>query len=158
LHEIKGHDAAIFGLSVSPDGQFFASASRDATAKLWRWDGTLVRTFEGHTNALFGIDFSADGQILAMASADNTVTLWSPEGEKIKTLYGHGPGFKDVKFSSTGALVTVAEDGTLARWNLEEVLGLNELEYACAWIADYLRTNVDVADSDRTLCKDIPEN
>ncbi|MEM1256467.1 MAG: AAA-like domain-containing protein, partial [Cyanobacteria bacterium P01_H01_bin.21] len=157
LHEIKGHDAAVFGLSVSPDGQFFASASRDATAKLWRWDGTLVRTFEGHTNAIFGVDFSADGQLLATASADNTVTLWSPEGEKIKTLYGHGPGFKDVKFSPTGELVTVAEDGTLARWNLEEVLALNELEYACAWIGDYLRTNADVADSDRTLCKDLPD-
>ncbi|EKV03260.1 WD40 repeat-containing protein [Leptolyngbya sp. PCC 7375] len=155
LHEIKGHDAAVFGLSVSPDGQFFATASRDATAKLWRWDGTLVRTFEGHTNAIFGVDFSADGQILATASADNTVTLWSLEGEKIKTLQGHGPGFKDVKFSATGELVTVAEDGTLTRWNLEQVLALNELEYACTWIADYLRTNSEVAASDRTLCEGI---
>ena len=155
LHEIEGHDAAVFGLSVSPDGQFFVSASRDSTAKLWRWDGTLVRTFEGHTNAIFGADFSADGQILATASADNTVNLWSLEGEKIKTLYGHGPGFKDVKFSSTEELVTVAEDGTLTRWNLKKVLALNELEYACAWIADYLRTNIDVAESDRTLCEGI---
>lgn len=155
LHEIKGHDAAVFGLSVSPDGQFFVSASRDATAKLWRWDGTLVRTFEGHSNAIFGADFSADGQILATASADNTVTVWSLTGEKIKTLYGHGPGFKDVKFSATGELVTVAEDGTLARWNLAEVLALNELDYACTWIADYLRTNHQVPERDRTLCADI---
>ena len=158
LHEIKGHDSAVFGLSVSPDGQFFASSSSDSTAKLWRWDGTLVRTFEGHTNAIFGVDFSANGQILATASADNTVTLWSLEGEKIKTLYGHGPGFKDVKFSPTGELVTVAEDGMLTRWNLEVVLALNELEYACAWIADYLRTNIDVAESDRTLCTELPGN
>lgn len=158
LHEIKGHDAAVFGLSVSPDGQFFASSSSDSTAKLWRWDGTLVRTFAEHTDAVFGVDFSVDGQRLATASADNTVTLWSLEGEKIKTLYGQGPGFKDVKFSSTGELLTVAEDGTLARWNLEEVLTLNELEYACTWIADYLRTNAEVADSDRTLCKDVPKN
>ncbi|MEM6435732.1 MAG: AAA-like domain-containing protein, partial [Cyanobacteria bacterium P01_D01_bin.115] len=155
LHEIKGHDAAVFGLSVSPDGQFFVSASRDATAKLWRWDGTLVRTFAGHTNAIFGADFSADGQVLATASADNTVTLWSLEGAIIKTLYGHGPGFKDVKFSPTGELVTVAEDGTLARWNLEAVLALNELDYACAWIADYLRTNSEVAEDDRALCEGI---
>ena len=156
LHEIKGHNAAVFGLSVSPDGQFFASASSDSTAKLWRWDGTLVRAFEGHTNETFGVDFSADGQMLATASADNTVILWSLAGEKIKTLYGHGPGFKDVKFSATGELVTVAEDGTLARWNLEEVLAFNELEYACAWIADYLRTNRELAEGDRALCDGIP--
>ena len=158
LHEIQGHDAAVFGLSVSPDGQFFASASSDATAKLWRWDGTLIRTFEGHTNEIFGVDFSADGQMLATASADNTVTLWSLQGEKIKTLYGHGPGFKDVKFSSTEELVTVAEDGTLTRWNLEQVLALNELDYACDWVADYLRTNADVADSDRTLCENLTDS
>ncbi|MEM7062834.1 MAG: AAA-like domain-containing protein [Cyanobacteria bacterium P01_B01_bin.77] len=158
LHEIKGHDAAVFGLSVSPDGQFFASASSDATAKLWRWDGTLIRTFEGHTNEIFGVDFSADGQMLATASADNTVILWSLEGKKIKTLYGHGPGFKDVQFSTTGELVTVAEDGTLARWNLEEVLALNELDYACNWVANYLQTNSEVADSDRTICNDPPDN
>ena len=158
LREIKGHDAAVFGLSVSPDGQFIASASRDSTTKLWHWDGTLVKTLEGHTNAIFGVDFSADGQALATASADNTVNLWSLEGEKIKTLYGHGPGFKDVKFSPTGELVTVAEDGTLAWWNLDEVLALNELDYACAWIADYLRTNSEVAESDRTLCADLPDN
>ncbi|MEM9121397.1 MAG: AAA-like domain-containing protein [Cyanobacteria bacterium P01_F01_bin.56] len=155
LHEIKGHDAAVFGLSVSPDGQFFASSSSDSTAKLWRWDGTLVRTLAGHTNAVFGVDFSADGQMLATAGADNTVTLWSLEGEKIKMLYGQGPGFKDVKFSSTGELMTVAEDGTLARWNLEAVLALNELDYACTWIADYLRTNSEVAEGDRALCDDL---
>ncbi|MEM6837350.1 MAG: hypothetical protein AAF609_10885, partial [Cyanobacteria bacterium P01_C01_bin.120] len=97
----------------------------------------------------------ADGQMLATAGADNTVTLWSLEGEKIKTLYGQGPAFKDVKFSSTGELMTVAEDGTLARWNLEEVLALNELDYACTWIADYLRTNSEVTEGDRALCDGI---
>ena len=44
---------------------------------------------------------------------------------------------------------------SLTRWNLKKVLALNELEYACAWIADYLRTNIDVAESDRTLCEGI---
>ena len=155
LHEIQAHEAAVFGLSVSPDGQFLVSSSTDLTTKLWRWDGSLVRTFEGHTNAVFGVAFSPDSQKIATASIDNTVILWSLEGEPIKTLYGHGPGFKSVKFSSTGELVTVAEDGTLARWNLEEVLALNELEYACAWIADYLRTNSEVPESDRTLCEGI---
>ena len=60
-----------------------------------------------------------------------------------------------MKFSSTGELVTVAEDGTLTRWNLEKILALNELEYACAWIADYLRTNSEVPEGDRALCDGI---
>ena len=152
LQEFEAHDSAIFGLSVSPDGQFFVSASTDLTTKLWHWDGTLVRTFEGHTNAIFGVDFSPDGQMIATASSDNTVILWSLAGEPIKTLYGHGPGFKSVKFSSAEELVTVAEDGTLTRWNLKQLLGFDELAYACAWIADYLQTNNEVAEGDRTLC------
>ena len=155
LHVMEAHGSAVFGLSVSPDGQFIASASPDTLAKVWQWDGTLVRTFEGHTNALFGVDFSPDGQMLATASADSTVILWDLNGNKIKTLYSYGPGFKSVKFSANGELVTVTEDGTLTHWNLKEVLALNELEYACAWIADYLRTNIDVAEGDRTLCEGI---
>ncbi|MEO0825430.1 MAG: AAA-like domain-containing protein [Cyanobacteria bacterium J06639_16] len=157
-HRIEAHDSDIFGLSVSPDGQFFASASADRTAKLWRWDGTLVSTFEGHTTGIFGVDFSADGQMLATASGDNTVILWSLDGDKLKTLYGHGAGFRSVKFSNRGELITVTEDGTLTLWNLEEILSLNELNYACDWVADYLRTNVEVAEGDRTLCDGLSED
>ncbi|MEM8544879.1 MAG: WD40 repeat domain-containing protein, partial [Cyanobacteria bacterium P01_H01_bin.119] len=157
-HVIDAHDTDIFGLAVSPDGRFIASASADRTAKLWRWDGTLVTTFEGHATGLFGVDFSADGQMVATASADNTVTLWTLAGEPIKTLYGHGSGFKSVKFSATGDLVTVTEDGTLTLWNLEKILALDELEYACAWIADYLRTNRDVAERDRALCDGLSDD
>ncbi|MEM9004868.1 MAG: AAA-like domain-containing protein [Cyanobacteria bacterium P01_F01_bin.86] len=153
LHDIQAHDAAVFGLAVSPDGQFFVSSSTDLTTKLWRWDGSLVRDFEvRHSNAIFGVAFSPDSQMIATASSDNTIGLWSVDGEPIKTLYGHGSGFKSVKFSATGELVTVAEDGTLTRWNLEKILTLDELAYACAWIADYLRTNSDVAEGDRALC------
>ncbi|MEO1094410.1 MAG: AAA-like domain-containing protein [Cyanobacteria bacterium J06638_28] len=151
-YTIEAHDAAVFGLAVSPDGQFIVSASPDLTTKLWRWDGTPMKTFEGHNNVIFSVDFSPDSQTIATASTDNTVILWSLDGEPIKTLYGHGAGFKSVKFSSTGELVTATDDGTLTRWNLEEVLALNELEYACTWIADYLRTNSEVAESDRALC------
>ncbi|MDV3353570.1 AAA-like domain-containing protein [Leptothoe sp. LEGE 181152] len=155
LHTIEAHDTDIFGLAVSPDGQFIASASADRTARLWRWDGTLVSTFEGHATGLFGVDFSPDGHMVATASADNTITLWTLDGKPIKTLYGKDSGFKSVKFSATGELVTATEDGTLTLWNLEKILALNELEYACNWIADYLQTNIDVVESDRTLCKDI---
>ncbi|MGD1906314.1 MAG: AAA-like domain-containing protein [Leptolyngbyaceae cyanobacterium] len=155
LHTMEAHGSAVFGLSVSPDGQFIASASPDSLAKVWRWDGTLVRTLEGHTNALFGVDFSADSRLLATASADNTVILWDLSGDPVKTLYSHGSGFKSVKFSASGELVTVTEDGTLTRWNLKEILTLDELDYACTWIADYLRTNSEVAESDRTLCAGI---
>ncbi|EKV03259.1 WD40 repeat-containing protein [Leptolyngbya sp. PCC 7375] len=156
LHDLEAHGADIFALSVSPDGQFFITASVDQTAKLWRWDGTLVRTFDGHTNGLFGVDFSIDGQMVATAGSDNTLVLWSIDGNKIKTLYGNGAGFKSVKFSPNGELLTVAEDGNITHWSLDEVLTLNELSYACDWIADYLRTNVDVVDSDRTLCQGLP--
>ncbi|MBE7383121.1 MAG: AAA-like domain-containing protein [Leptolyngbya sp. SIO1E4] len=158
LRSIDAHKGVIFGLSVSPDGKFFASAGSDQITKLWRWDGTLVRTFEGHTNHIYGVDFSLDGQMLATASDDQTIILWSLDGEKIKTLYSHGRGFKSVKFSPSGELVTAAEDGTITLWNLEEILVMNELEYACNWIADYLENNAEVTEDDRTLCEGITTN
>ena len=155
LQSIRAHKGGIFGLSVSPDGQFFASAGVDQTTNLWRWDGTLVKTFRGHTGPVYGVDFSLDGQMLATASDDQTTRLWSLDGEKLKTLYSPGPGFKSVRFSPSGELMTAAEDGMITLWNLEEILAMNKLEYACDWIADYLENNSEVLESDRTLCEGI---
>jgi WD40 repeat protein len=43
-------------------------------------------------------------------------------------------------------------DSQLIAWDLEKIAALDPLEFACNWVQDYLRTNVEVDEGDRTLC------
>ena len=60
----------------APEGQSLVSASWDKTLRIWRPDGTLLKTLSGHTAAVFGVSWSPDGKLIASASEDTTIKLW----------------------------------------------------------------------------------
>jgi WD40 repeat protein len=62
----------------SPDGTRLASASQDATVKVWDTAaGHEALSLKGHTGAVNSVCFSPDGTRLASASQDATVKVWS---------------------------------------------------------------------------------
>ncbi|MBY0425539.1 MAG: hypothetical protein K2Q22_07885, partial [Cytophagales bacterium] len=49
----KGHSASVKAVTVSPDGKYLATGSRDRSAKLWDMaTGMEIRTFLGHEHTV----------------------------------------------------------------------------------------------------------
>ena len=150
--------AASWGATFSPDGTLVAAASYDDKVRLWQSDGTLVFEVEGNGRGLTRVAFSPDGQTIATGGLDATVKLWNLDGTQQNTLIGHDSFITSLAYSPDGRhLYSGGMDSQLIAWDLEKIAELDPLEYACNWAQDYLQTNVEVAESDRTLCQRINE-
>ncbi|CAD5947149.1 putative WD repeat-containing protein slr0143 [Planktothrix tepida] len=141
------------GVAFNPQGNLIASTCQDRTLKLWKIDGILVKTIDTDSKDLTKIAFSPDGQIIAAGSLNHQVILWNVEGKLLKILPGHQGTAVAVAFTADGKfLISGSDDHTVILWDINKILHVNELEYACDWVRDYLRTNIEVEESDRLLC------
>ena len=125
-NRLKGHRDWVSSVSFSPDGKLIASGSRDKTIKLWRKNGTLLKSFRGHRAGIHSVSFSQDGQIIASGSEDKTVKLWRKDGSLVMTLDGpdgHTKTVHCVRFSADSEMIASAsEDKTVKLWRKDGVL------------------------------------
>src|SRR5262249_51962924 len=79
----------------SPDGQYLASGSVDAIARIWEVaTGDLVSELRGHRTGVTSVAWSPDGRTIASSgdSFDGTVQLWETQTwTRVRTLL-HSPG------------------------------------------------------------------
>ncbi|NJK37185.1 MAG: AAA family ATPase [Oscillatoriales cyanobacterium SM2_3_0] len=136
---ITHNNAPIASANFSPDGQTLASASWDKTIKLWKLDGTPIRTLVGHQGRVQSVQFSPDGKTLASAGWDRKIKLWKLDGKVLHTLKGHcetgNSNAEDpqpcliryVSFSpDSQRLVSASSDRTLKLWDViqgQEIAG-----------------------------------
>ncbi|MGF1936806.1 MAG: AAA-like domain-containing protein [Nostoc sp. ChiQUE02] len=150
---LEGHNSEVFGVAISPNSQFIASTGGDGRLRLWKRDGTLVRIFDGKSIGLTRVAFSPDGQMLAAAGFDNTIKVWKTDGTLLVTLNGHTSNVSSVAFSPDGkTLASGGDDQLVILWDLEQILHLDLVKYSCDWVRDYLKTNITVENSDRSIC------
>jgi WD40 repeat protein/tRNA A-37 threonylcarbamoyl transferase component Bud32 len=135
--KLAGHNAAVFDVAFSPDGQRLASASRDGTVKVWDvYEGSELLTCQGHTHTVMAVTFSADGARLASASFDWTAKLWDAStGRLLQTMTGHTQPVRDVAINPDGTrLATASNDRTIKLWDLASGRELLTLAGHTGWV------------------------
>jgi WD40 repeat protein len=90
------HAAAVWDCSFSPDGTFFATASRDRTVKLWDTEsGTDVTTLRGHDGEVGACEVAPNARFVVSAGDDGLAYVWMlggmtlPEGVEVPGGHAH---------------------------------------------------------------------
>lgn len=127
LREFHGHTDWVWGVAVSPDGRYVASAGFDPNGvRLWDLQtGDLVRRFPHPNVVSYALEFSADGRYLLTGGWDATARLWNVEsGVEVRRFSQPQVTFA-VALSADGRYLLTGSWDTVARlWDLDPPQGL----------------------------------
>ena len=79
VNVLSGHSKAVVSCKICPgeNSQLVASASADASAKIWCMDdGQCRATLIGHKEGICDLAWTATGSYICTASDDHTLKLW----------------------------------------------------------------------------------
>ncbi|TFY53007.1 hypothetical protein EVG20_g10307 [Dentipellis fragilis] len=121
-HVLTGHRSPVSKVAFHPTYSLLASASEDATVKIWDWEtGEFERTLKGHTKAVQDVDFDHKGNLLVVrfavtCSSDMFIKIWDSQNEwkNTKTFPGHEHVVSSVRFlPGDQQIVSASRDRTI---------------------------------------------
>lgn len=124
IRVLEGHNAGIFNVAFSPDGNTLISVHYDETIVEWDVDtGKIRKRIKEHTSSVRGVAFCPDskGDIYATASYDKSIRVWSlREGRCIRIFKLAAPDslepFECVVFSPDGSMIAGGDSSTVRIW------------------------------------------
>uniref|UniRef100_A0A7S3DHD5 Pre-mRNA processing factor 4 (PRP4)-like domain-containing protein n=1 Tax=Palpitomonas bilix TaxID=652834 RepID=A0A7S3DHD5_9EUKA len=120
---LEGHLARVNRLDFHPSGRLLASASHDASWKLWDVErGTELMDQEGHSRAVHDVKFDTDGGLAVSVGYDVYGRLWDLRtGSNIMVFDGHVKPVVSASFHPNGGyIITGSEDHTAKVWDLRK--------------------------------------
>jgi WD40 repeat protein len=132
---LVGHQGSIRRIAFSPDSRHLASASDDATGRLWDLASGQSIVLAGHQGKVMDVAFSPSGLLLATASADKTLRLWNLEGGPVRILRGNTSHVYSTAFSRDGnTIASGGLDHTARLWRLDDPLRVTSMAEFGAWL------------------------
>ncbi|PCH37737.1 dynein regulator [Wolfiporia cocos MD-104 SS10] len=114
---LTGHRGQVLKVAFHPTFNLIASASEDATVKIWDWEtGEFERTLKGHTRAVNDVDFDSKGNLLVTCSSDLFIKIWDCQNDwaNTKTFPGHEHTVSSVRFMpGDQQIVSASRDRTI---------------------------------------------
>ncbi|MEH2173340.1 WD40 repeat domain-containing protein [Nostoc sp.] len=116
-NRLEGHLDSVTSVSVSPREPLIVSGSKDKTVRLWKLDGTPVKTPAPmkHDAAVWSVNFSPDGKYIVSGGDDKKVKLWKKDGTFLDYLR-EDKNIYFVNFSPDNKIISTTEDGTVRLW------------------------------------------
>ena len=115
------HNAPVYAVKFSPDGNSFATGSANKLIQLWETNTADPKlTLTGHKDLVADIDFSPDNNTLASGSPDGTIRLWDRIGKRITVkIPGHTGGIKTLAYTEDNRIRACGAgfDGKLRLWD-----------------------------------------
>jgi WD40 repeat protein len=121
LKILTGHTEKVTCITVSPDGIWIASGSKDRTIKIWDIaSGQCQYTLLGHYEKIECVSFRSDGDLVS-SSADMTVRQWNVTNEArcLKNLEGHKGSVNCIAVSpSKQWFISGSQDKAIKKWSI----------------------------------------
>ncbi|KAI0699649.1 WD40-repeat-containing domain protein [Cytidiella melzeri] len=127
----QGHREAIRGLSFSPDDGRFATASDDATIRIWSFEESREeRVLTGHGWDVKCVEWHPTKGLLVSGSKDNMIKFWDPRtGTVLSTLHYHKNTIQALAWSPDGNMVASASrDQTVRVFDIRAMKELRVLK------------------------------
>ena len=123
IHQLLGHENAVYDLAVFPDGIRCASVDRNSKVRIWDLQkGELVHELTAASRPLSAVAVSGDGTWLATAGWSGRIRVWSLSdlSEKPRHLDGHRGVVNRLVFTpDSRMLVSCSRDKTARVWDVK---------------------------------------